>query len=90
MGWASGGEIFDCVAKALIDAEASDDIKRNALGRLIGSLQDGDWDTEDESLERFKDDQVIVELFRERGITLDGDDGDDDDGDDDDDDPGPF
>ena len=69
MGWSSGGEIFDSVAHALIEAGASDELKRKTLGPLIDKLRDGDWDTEGESLEQFGDDQVIVALFRERDIT---------------------
>jgi hypothetical protein len=76
MGWASGGAIFDRVANALIAANASDDIKRTCLGPLIDALQEGDWDTEHESLEEFADDPVIVEVFAEHGVTLGGDDDD--------------
>lgn len=63
MGWASAGSIFDPVAAALIEAGASDDLKRRVLGKLIETLQDGDWDTEDESLRQFRDDPVIVAEF---------------------------
>lgn len=69
MGWASGGEIFDDVARALIDAGVGERVKHTVLGRLIDKLRDGDWDTEGESLEQFGDDPVIVALFRERGVT---------------------
>lgn len=70
MGWASGGSrIFDPVTRALIAAGANDDIKRQTLGPLIDELRELDWDTEDESLEEFRDDPVIVALFRERGVT---------------------
>ncbi|MEV1245144.1 hypothetical protein [Nonomuraea sp. NPDC049750] len=71
MGWGSAGDIFDPVARALIEAGASDDLKRNLLGQLIDKLRDGDWDTEGESLEEFRDDPLIIALFRERGITAD-------------------
>lgn len=74
MGWASGGQIFDAVAKGLIDAEVSDQIKRDVLGKLIDALQEGDWDTEDESLDTFAADPLIVMLFAERGIHLPDDD----------------
>ena len=76
MGWASAGAIFDPVAQGLIDAGASEEIKRRVLGPLIRTLQGEDWDTEYESLEEFKDDPVIVELFAEHGITLGEDDDD--------------
>ncbi|WP_326637323.1 hypothetical protein OG884_26660 [Streptosporangium sp. NBC_01755] len=70
MGWASGGVIFDDVAHALIEAGAADELKRRTLGKLIDWLREEDWDTETESLEEFRDDSVIVALFRERGITM--------------------
>jgi hypothetical protein len=73
MGWASGGDIFDPVARALVDLGADDDTKRRVLGPLIDKLQDNDWDTEDESLYEFSGDPVIVALFAERGIGGDDD-----------------
>jgi hypothetical protein len=74
MGWASADSIFDPVAAALIEAGATDDLKRKTLGRLISSLQENDWDTEDESLERFKDDPAIVAAFADNGVGTDTDD----------------
>lgn len=68
MGWGSAGAIFDPIAQALIDLGADDRIKRGVLGPLIGRLQDEDWDTEDESLDAFADDPVIVELFHQAGV----------------------
>jgi hypothetical protein len=68
MGWASAGEIFDPVAQALIDCGADEQTKRRVLGMLIGKLQDGDWDTEDESMRQFRHDPVIAELFRKAGV----------------------
>ncbi len=68
MGWSSGGEIFDPVARALIECGADDATKRRVLGELIDRLQDGDWDTEDESVDEFRDDPLIVQLFKERGV----------------------
>lgn len=68
MGWASAGEIFDPVARALIEVGADEQTKRNVLGPLIEKLQAGDWDTEDESIDEFSDDPVIVSLFMERGV----------------------
>ena len=77
MGWGSAGyRIFDPVAQGLVDAGASDDIKRRVLSVLIDALQENDWDTEYESLEAFADDPVIVAVFAEHGITLGGDDDD--------------
>lgn len=68
MGWASAGELFDNVARALVKAGASAETKREALGPLIDKLRDMDWDTEDESCEEFKHDPTIRALFAERGI----------------------
>jgi hypothetical protein len=76
MGWASAGGIFDPIAEALIELKASEKVKRRVLGPLIGRLQAEDWDTEYESLAQFRDDPVIVDLFREHGV---GDDEDEDD-----------
>lgn len=70
MGWASAAEIFDPVAQGLLDAKASGEIKRRVLGPLIGKLLGEDWDTADYSLEQFRGDPVIVEVFAEHGITL--------------------
>lgn len=71
MGWASASSIFNKVAKALVDANASDDLTRAVLAPLITVLRDGDWDTCDESREEFADDPVIAELFaRELGTEL--------------------
>ena len=70
MGWSSANQIFDPVARALIDAGAPDDTKRKVLGDLISGLQDGDWDTEDESLEEFLDDPAIVAAFADHGVHL--------------------
>lgn len=75
MGWASGGDIFDTVARSLIDARASNHVKREVLGPLVDKLQDGDWDTEDESLEKFRADPVIVQVFADHGIGEDEDEG---------------
>jgi hypothetical protein len=70
MGWSSANEIFNPVARALIDTGADDTTKRKVLGSLIGGLQDGDWDTEDESLEDFLDDPAIVAAFADHDVHL--------------------
>lgn len=70
MGWATAGQIFDEIARKVIDGGASDEVKRAALGPVIDVLRDWDWDTEYESLEQFLDDPVIVALFAERGFTI--------------------
>lgn len=70
MGWASAGQIFDPMARVMIELGASDEMKTRILGELIGKLQDGDWDTGDESLEEFKDDPAIVAAFRIHGVVI--------------------
>ncbi len=70
MGWASAGAIFDPVAKAMVELGAPDEMKVRVLGDLIGALQEGDWDTENESLDQFKDDQAIVEAFRQHDVIV--------------------
>jgi hypothetical protein len=71
MGWSSANQIFNPVARALIDAGADNATKRKVLGDLIAGLQEGDWDTEDESLEDFKDDPAIVAAFADNDVYLD-------------------
>ncbi|CAM5590949.1 hypothetical protein [Streptomyces purpurascens] len=70
MGWSSANSIFNPVARALSEAGAPDDTKRKVLGDLIGGLQDGDWDTEDESLEDFLHDPAIVKAFADKDVHL--------------------
>jgi hypothetical protein len=70
MGWSGGHEVFNGVARVLVEhPSAGEDLKRAVLGTLIDRLRHEDWDSEDESLQEFRDDAVIVELFRKRGIT---------------------
>ncbi len=48
MGWASGVEIFDAVADALL---ADGDVDKKAVLRvLVDALEDGDWDTQSDSI----------------------------------------
>lgn len=68
MGWASAGGIFVPVANKLVELGVSDDIRREVCSVLIATLQEGDWDTEGESLGEFQDDPSIVAAFRENGI----------------------
>jgi hypothetical protein len=70
MGWASAGQIFNPVAQALIDCGASDEMKTTVLAKLINQLQEGDWDTADESLDEFKHDPAIVAAFRQNRVII--------------------
>jgi hypothetical protein len=77
MGWSSAGwKIFAPVADGLIKAGASDEVKKEVLTPLIGSLIEDDWDEPDYYLEQYKEDPAIVAAFAENGITLEGDDDD--------------
>jgi hypothetical protein len=73
MGWASGGEVFDPVARAIVDMLADGDIQPSTaeliLSTLIVGLQAGDWDTECESLDEFAQYPIVVKAFGLCGIT---------------------
>ncbi|MBQ0827675.1 hypothetical protein [Streptomyces tagetis] len=69
MGWGSAYSIFNTVADALIEAEASEEVKENALTKVIRSLQENDWDTELDSLQSYLNDPAIVRAFANNGIT---------------------
>jgi hypothetical protein len=68
MGWASAGGYFNVVADALIEGDASDDLKTKVCGVLIGVFRSEDWDTEYDSLEQYAGDPAIVQAFREHGV----------------------
>lgn len=68
MGWASASDIFDPVAKALIEEEASPDLKRHVLYGLLGYLLGADWDTAWDSLQQFGDDLVTRSVFYQHRI----------------------
>lgn len=63
MGWGSAYSLFNTVADALIEAEASDEIKERALTKVIARLQEDDWDTELDSLQSYLGDPAIVRAF---------------------------
>jgi hypothetical protein len=68
MGWASGDEVFDPVAKKLIELGAPDELKHQVCSVLIAALQNRGWDTESESLGMFPNDRAIIAAFRDNGI----------------------
>ena len=68
MGWASAGDIFDPVAEALVRCHIDYDDAVRILSTLIEKLQEGDWDTEHESLGNFRQWPEVVEAFRQNGI----------------------
>jgi hypothetical protein len=79
VGWGSGNEIFDPVCEEIIrQVEKADglypDDATKLLTVLVYEMQQGDWDTEDESLSRFQDYDYVVKAFEANGITLSGED----------------
>lgn len=70
MGWASAGGYFDAVADALIEGDASDEVKTKVCSTLIGMFRGENWDTHLDSLDRYADDPAIVQAFREHEIYL--------------------
>jgi len=76
MGWNSGNEIFDPVCEEVIRQVEKTDGMYPAdaialLTILIYEMQQGDWDTEDESLDKFQDYEYVVMAFAANGITAD-------------------
>lgn len=71
MGWGSGGGLFDTVADALIDAQAdvpfSEELFVRILQPLFDELRANDWDTVDESIDKFRDYPVILSVLRSDG-----------------------
>lgn len=63
MGWGSAYSLFNTIADALIEAEASDEVKEKALTKVIRSFQEEDWDTELDSLQSYCGDPAIVRAF---------------------------
>lgn len=70
MGWASAGYIFDPVCEELIKAHMVPEVLTKVLTVLIKTLQNGDWDTEEESLGRFSDNPAVVKAFQNCDIYL--------------------
>lgn len=72
MGWASGHQVFDPVARQVIhefrNAALTRTTARTILATLIEALQARDWDTENESLDQFRDHDYVVAAFRDCDI----------------------
>ena len=50
MGWCSGTTVFDRVAKAILECDASEDTKVLLLCALTEACEDHDWDCQDDSV----------------------------------------
>lgn len=74
MGWASAGEIFDPVCSLIVKGvegkAIAEDEATKVLKTLIAKLQDGDWDTEEESLAAFVDHSCVVAAFVAQGVEV--------------------
>jgi hypothetical protein len=64
MGYSSGGEIFDKIARALIEAGADDELLGRVLYELAEELTAQDWDTVDESIDEFAGHPVVQHALR--------------------------
>lgn len=74
MGWNSAGEIFDPVCTLIVAAVEGKamrpDEAERVLTTLIGKLQDGDWDVEEESLSEFVAYPFVVAAFKAQGVEV--------------------
>ena len=68
MGWCSATLIFDDVCDAIFNEDCS---KTEILSRLIGTLEDMDWDCQMDS--RYSNHPVVRELFIDHGIIIEED-----------------
>lgn len=60
--------LFNPVADKLIELQLPNDVRQQVCSALIGGLQELDWDTEYESLERYLHDPAIVAAFAEHDV----------------------
>ena len=70
MGWTGGNTVFDPVARKARELGLTDEQVTGLLTIVIRELQDRGWDTEDESLREFRDDEAIVAAFRAQEIII--------------------
>jgi hypothetical protein len=49
MGFCSGTDIFEPVAKVVLESQWSDEIKYTVIRELVDALENHDWDCQDES-----------------------------------------
>src|SRR5690242_11131900 len=75
MGWSGANAIFDPVARKMTELKVPGEVKTGVLAVLIHELQQGDWDTESESLEIFADDEAVVDAFRRNNVIIECDEG---------------
>lgn len=61
MGWGSGVYVFDAICAELLTDKPID--KRNAIKALINALEDGDWDTHQDS--EYYDDPIVQDVLKD-------------------------
>lgn len=49
MGWCSGTDIFDRMAKKILESDLPEAAQYSLLYELIDALEDSDWDCQDDS-----------------------------------------
>ena len=63
MGWASGSAIMNAIIDAVKPHVAEKEARKAIYTPIINALEDGDWDTQDESMERDDAfDEALTEL----------------------------
>lgn len=63
MGWCSGTEIFDNVAKFVLSTDKPDQEKIEILRVLAEAMENQDWDCQDDS--DYRTHPIIKQVFRE-------------------------
>lgn len=76
MGWNSANEIVDPVIDELVKGVSNDEmdeaVAEQLLFTLIKKCQEGDWDTEDETLEKYVHVPFVVSAFRRADVSVNG------------------
>ena len=70
MGWSGGNTVFDPMCWDILHSSMGVKEQGRMLVKLIKSLQELDWDTEDESLSRFHPNPLVTEVFKVCGISF--------------------
>lgn len=68
MGMSSGSDLFDSVATLILSIQMSDEDRVTLMTKLIDELRNLDWDTYDESMYTFSDNELVIEAFAANGL----------------------
>lgn len=63
MGWCSGTDIFDAVAKLILSKDEVSEEEIQVLKTLVDALEDGDWDCQGDS--DFYEHPIVQRIMRE-------------------------